>query len=134
MSYRIPPKPDYFDTVPAGTCRWCNTLTGLTPTGRVKKSRWHKECLREYKLLFWWSETKREAYKRDKGICNLCKKDTKGNWELDHIKPLYENKEARDLSFWQMGNLQTLCVDCHKTKSSAEAKHRAEQRKKNASK
>lgn len=129
MNYRSPPKPPHFDSVPEGTCRWCNTLTGLTPKGKIKKSRWHKECLKEYKLLFWWSETRKAAFKRDKGICNLCKIDTKGKWDLDHIIPLIESKGHANLSYWQLTNLQTLCKSCHKEKTSHEASDRARRRK-----
>ena len=133
MTYRLPPKPDYFDTVPEGTCRWCNKLTGLTPKGKVKKSRWHQECLQEYKFYFWNTEARKQVYRRDKGICNECRVDTLKKWDLDHIKPLIESKNNVDLSFWQMGNLQTLCRPCHKTKTSKEATMRAEERRKNAS-
>lgn len=134
MTYRLPPKPEYFDTVPEGTCRWCNTLTGLTPKGKVKKSRWHPECLSEYKFYFWNNETRKQVYRRDKGICNVCKIDTQKKWDLDHITPLIESKNNVDMSFWQMGNLQTLCRPCHKIKTANEATSRAQTRKnKNAS-
>ena len=130
MKYRIPPKPEYFDSVPPGTCRWCNELTGLTPKGKVKTSRWHSHCLQEYKLLFWPTTTRKAVWKRDAGICNECKTQCEkqnNGWHLDHIKPLIEAKG--DLSFWQMGNLQTLCKVCHKNKTSKEATERAIKRK-----
>ena len=132
MKYRIPPKPEYFDSVPPGTCRWCNELTGLTPKGKVKTSRWHSHCLQEYKLLFWPAETRKAVWNRDGGICAICTKQCNkkgGHWHVDHQMPLIEAKG--NISFWKMGNLQTLCVNCHKQKTSQEATSRAEQRKKN---
>jgi 5-methylcytosine-specific restriction endonuclease McrA len=46
---------------------------------------------------------------------------------MDHIKPLIEAQG--DLSFWQMGNLQTLCHPCHTAKTSSEATERAAKRR-----
>lgn len=37
-----------------------------------------------------------------------------GDWEVDHIHPLVK---ATDPKHWQMGNLQTLCLSCHKSKT-----------------
>ena len=130
MTYRTPPKPEYFDSAPKGTCRWCNQLTGLTPKGKVKTSRWHNECLKEYQKLFWPSTTRKEVWKRDAGICNSCQAqcDKHNNgWHMDHINPLIEAKG--DLTFWQMENLQTLCKTCHINKTSKEATTRASERK-----
>jgi 5-methylcytosine-specific restriction endonuclease McrA len=42
---------------------------------------------------------------------------------MDHITPLIEAKG--DLTFWQLGNLQTLCKICHTAKTSQEASQRA---------
>lgn len=134
MSYRVPPKPEYFDTVEPGFCRWCSLDTGFTPKGKRKISKWHAHCLEEYKFLFWPGTTKKEIYKRDKGICVICKTQTeRKKWDLDHIIPLIESKGKPDLSFWQKGNLQTLCKPCHKLKTSAESTERARLRKLNKS-
>ena len=46
---------------------------------------------------------------------------------MDHIKPLIEAQG--NLDYWRLGNLQTLCTDCHVKKTSAEATARAEARK-----
>lgn len=50
--------------------------------------------------------------------------------ELDHIVPLWKVAmmgEPRDraLRWWLPGNLQALCRECHRTKTSAEAGERA---------
>lgn len=131
MSHRIPPKPPWFDTVPEGTCRWCNKEIGLTKRGKPSKSRWHKECVKEYKTLFWPTATRQAVYRRDKGVCRTCgtkceRKGSKG-WDLDHITPLIEGDGS--LSFWQMPNLQTLCKPCHKAKTALEATERATKRR-----
>lgn len=128
-SHRVPPKPPHFDTAPEGTCRWCNQEVGLTPRGKPSKSRWHKACLAEYKLLNWPSHTRRAVLRRDKAICASCGvKCSYGNpWHVDHIKPLVEANG--DIEYWKLPNLQTLCSDCHKKKTGQEATQRAEKRK-----
>ena len=130
MNYRIPPKPEYFQTVPEGTCRWCNLPVALTPTGKVSKSRWHPICLEEYKRIFWPKVTRNLVWKRDKGKCASCGKisPTKSlTWHMDHIKPLYEANG--DITYWYLENIQTLCLKCHREKTSHEATMRAEKRK-----
>lgn len=129
--HRKPPLPPHYETAPEGTCRWCNVPIGLTKTGKPSKSRWHPICVKEYKFLFWPAATRREVWKRDKGKCNscgiVCEKKGPLGWDLDHITPLIEG--TGDLSFWQMGNLQTLCKPCHKEKTSREATERAAKRR-----
>jgi 5-methylcytosine-specific restriction endonuclease McrA len=46
---------------------------------------------------------------------------------MDHIKPLIEAQG--NLDYWRLTNLQTLCHDCHKKKTGAEATARAVARK-----
>jgi len=130
-SHRIPPKPKWYDLVPEGTCRWCNTAVGLTRTGRQSKSRWHAKCFEEYELLFFASETRKAVWKRDLGKCALCSHQCakKGIdvWQMDHIKPLIEANG--NLDYWRLQNLQTLCQACHTAKTGREATERAKQRK-----
>lgn len=52
-----------------------------------------------------------ELYKRDDGICNCCGKQV-DLWEADHVFPVHRGGAYCDLD-----NLQTLCVECHKHKS-----------------
>lgn len=130
-NHRNPPKPHYYDTVPEGTCRWCNMQIGLTKTGRVSKSRWHKKCYDVYQEIFHTSVTRRAVWKRDTGKCNVCKTqcDRKGinGWQMDHIIPLIEANG--DIKYWLLDNLQTLCKPCHKEKTGREATARALLRK-----
>lgn len=129
--HRIPPKPQYFDTAPIGTCRWCNRQIPDTKTGKPSRARWHPECVKEYKLLFWPTATRRAVRKRDKGVCAQCgvqctdKGTTK--WHMDHIVPLIEAQG--DIKYWRLPNLQTLCTDCHKIKTALEAAQRAAKRR-----
>jgi 5-methylcytosine-specific restriction endonuclease McrA len=95
--------------------------------GRIKtRANWHKSCVQEYKILYWPSETTKFIRKRDRGICAKCGTKTK-NWQVDHIKPLIEAKG--NIDYWKSENLQTLCVDCHKEKTSFESTQRAKMRK-----
>lgn len=126
-THRNPPKPPYFDTVPEGTCRWCNIEIGLTPKGKPSKSRWHPVCVTAYKLVAHPSFTRRSVWQRDKGKCRgcgtVCTKKGIDKWHMDHINPLIN--AHGDIAFWLPGNLQTLCIICHKIKTKQESQDRA---------
>ncbi len=47
-----------------------------------------------------------------------------GLWDMDHITPCYLASAPADLD-----GLQTLCIPCHKTRTAAQAAHRAKVRK-----
>jgi 5-methylcytosine-specific restriction endonuclease McrA len=129
--HRIPPKPDYFNTVLPGTCRWCNTGISLTPTGRESKAKWHADCLTEYLLVTRPSNSRRAVWRRDSGLCNtcgaVCSKKGENKWQMDHIIPLINANG--ELKYWMLGNLQTLCNSCHNVKTALEAGDRARKRK-----
>lgn len=131
MKHRRPPLPPTYDTSPEGVCRWCGEAIGETKTGRPSKARWHSHCVNEYKLLFWPPHTRRAVWRRDKGVCyecgHQCAKKGEDGWHMDHILPLIDANG--NLDYWRMGNLQTLCGDCHTKKTSREATERAERRK-----
>ena len=96
---------------------------------RVKK--WHPWCVVAYMLRNNPGQTRWYVYKRDKGACAVqgcdhAKPDTQGRygyWEADHIAPLVDGGS------FEMENLQTLCRDHHKQKTSREAGERAASRK-----
>ena len=91
-------------------------------------------------------ELRRRVRKRDRGVCRTCGLDTnelrreiqgrgrtrrlrelgflprRSLWELDHVVPLIEGGSH------DAGNLQTLCVPCHRRKTADEARARAAQR------
>lgn len=130
-SHRNPPKPPHYHSADQGQCRWCGEEILKTDGSVNRRARWHPQCVREYKLIHWPKETRKEVYRRDKGICRSCGKKCarkyRDVWHLDHIKPLIEAQG--DLEYWKMDNLQTLCQDCHKLKTATEASARAQVRK-----
>lgn len=131
MDHRKPPKPKSYDTAPKGTCRWCNKkIIGKNGKQSLRAS-WHPKCVTEYKLIHWPGVTRRAVFKRDRGICatcgHQCGRKGKDVWHMDHIKPLIESEG--DLSYWKLGNLQTLCQRCHFAKTGREATARAEARR-----
>jgi len=127
--YRKPPKPPFYDGALPGQCRVCGEYV-LRSKGTINtRANWHPKCLIEYKLIHWPRETRKAVWSRDKGACADCgcRCDKRG-WELDHRKPLVEAKGR--IEYWKLPNLQTLCRDCHRKKTSAEATARAAARKK----
>ena len=127
QDHRIPPKPVYYDTAPAGDCRYCGQPI-YKKDGKINlRAGWHKDCVEEYKLIYWVKETRKAVWKRDRGHCAGCgtKCGLKG-WEMDHHKPLYEANG--DITYWHLSNCTTKCHACHKAKTSKEATARAEAR------
>ena len=62
--------------------------------------------------------------------CNDCGKQcTRRGWDLDHVKPLMEQKglKVKDLnwSYYGLDNMQTLCKPCHKEKTKQDRKNNA---------
>jgi len=144
---RFPPKPSWFDDPGHKRCRWCRERV----SGRRQK--WHHKCLVEFQMIFWTDVPKRIVFERQKGFCNECgnllarwcylerKRITSEinstihfefNWRskahLDHIVPLcdYEHDSRDPYAAWRIGNLQVLCVRCHRSKTAREARARAE--------
>ena len=124
QEHRKPPKPHYYDTALPGDCRYCGQPI-YKKNGKINlRASWHKECVEEYKIIYWPKETRKAVWQRDRGHCAGCgtKCGLKG-WEMDHIKPLIE--AHGDISYWKMDNLATLCHQCHKNKTGSEASARA---------
>lgn len=53
------------------------------------------------------------------------------DWFADHIVPLWsvDRGQPNAIRFWQLGNIQTLCRDCHAAKTAKEAGDRAQSRR-----
>ena len=67
-----------------------------------------------------WMRVIERIKQRDCGICQKCKTIRRyaiGS-EVDHKRPLSEGGSDDDSNLW------LLCVECHKAKTQAEAKHR----------
>ena len=121
--FRNPPKPNSYYTKIKGKCRWCgNMILNQDDTINSRRS-WHKECVDEYMLIYHSREQRANVKRRDNGKCNHCG-DKKSKWEVDHIKPLVEQKGVEeknlDWSYYKMDNLQTLCKKCHRVKTNSE--------------
>lgn len=54
-----------------------------------------------------------------------------GNWQADHVIPLWclDEERAKSLVYWGLDNLQTLCPDCHAIKTEREAAQRAKMKR-----
>lgn len=129
MSHRVPEKPESYLNPKKGYCKWCAGEI-LRPDGKLNlRAYWHKECVKEYKMIFWPRYTKKQVYRRDKGKCVKCSEQTKKWWHMDHIIPLIESNG--NLDFWRLPNLQTLCKKCHIEKTSKENSERAKNKREN---
>lgn len=124
---------------PVGFCQWCLNEV-LYPEGhklagqRHKLRRWHKECFAEFDIARSSGAARRFIFKRDKGVCAGCSKDCiYDDWFCDHIKPIWSAPKPLPIDrrdeFYGGGNLQTLCPDCHKAKTSREAADRSAHKK-----
>lgn len=66
------------------------------------------------RLLAWLLHEGYDRHRLEKGIL----------WEMDHVRPVVEGGGGTGLS-----NLQTLCVPCHKAKTSAQQRRRRDEQK-----
>jgi len=80
-------------------------LKTCSPTCNIK---YYNQCC----IIHDWSYLKSQALKRDNYKCVLCQ-NTKTSLEVDHIRPVALFPELQ----WELSNLQTLCIDCHKNKT-----------------
>ncbi len=138
-----------FADAPRGTCRWCGeTIVYAKGPKRGKvdtRRRWHPRCLETYEMTDPRGQ-RRRVRKRDRGVCRACGLDTnalrrrvagrgragrlralgflprRSLWELDHIVPLIDGGGH------EFSNLQTLCVPCHRKKTTGETRQRASAR------
>lgn len=115
-------------------CRWCNLEV---PAGRLTFcSDW---CVEEWKLRSNPGHLRERVFERDHGVCVACGVDCvakfkhirrlrglarvkaaaewglkgrKSLWDADHIVPVAEGGGECDLS-----NMQTLCLKCHRIRT-----------------
>jgi len=119
--FRKPPKPDSYYVQEKGICRWCGKKIIENKIHNTRKS-WHQDCVTDYMIIHHPTEARKHIWKRDKGKCNDCGKQcTRRTWDLDHVKPLMEQKGIKanklDWSYYGLNNMQTLCRPCHKNKT-----------------
>ena len=130
--HRRPPKPKFYHIAPRGNCRVCGMMIVKKDGLPNKRAHWHPKCAKEYNLIHDPSETRKAVFKRDRGICCQCgtvDERLKGNWDMDHALPLIESQGR--IEAWKLSNIQSLCVSCHRDKSAAETRSRAQRRKLN---
>lgn len=142
-SHRRPPLPHWQKG--QGFCRWCGEAC-------EPQRRWHSHCVEAYKIACWPASARFAVWVKDKGICQLCRRDLAAEahathaygetvehyrktlpswappWQADHIVPLIEANPA-DLNHWSLANLRVLCLRCHKGETKALAGRRAKARK-----
>jgi 5-methylcytosine-specific restriction endonuclease McrA len=93
------------------------------------RKTWHEDCATEYMIIYHSREARRHVWLRDRGKCKSCGKQcTRRGWDLDHIKPLLEQKGLKenelDWTYYGLDNMQTLCRPCHREKTNKDIKKR----------
>ena len=126
--FRKPPKPNSYYVQEKGICRWCGKKIIENGIHKTRKT-WHQDCATDYMIIYHSTEARKHIWKRDKGKCNGCGKQcTRRGWDLDHIKPLLEQKGLKedelDWTYYGLENMQTLCRPCHREKTNKDIKKR----------
>jgi len=75
---------------------------------------WESKRERTFLKSIEWERQRRRVLKRDKYTCQLCGKPD--SHQVDHIIPVWYTGKEQVEDY----ELQTLCSDCHKAKSSFE--------------
>lgn len=122
-------------------CRWCDQPILKADGSPDRRRNWHPECADAYLRANDPKRLRLQVWKRDKGICAVCGREDGSveriaraaragykpsdyalaqdpAWEADHIVPL------KDGGSFDLENVQTLCVGCHKAKTAEENRAR----------
>ncbi len=117
---RAHPDPPWWDA-PIKTCRWCNRAI----SAKSRRRRWHSACNLAYRVAHFAGAARWQVWKRDLGVCASCGGKSRDAWQADHIHPLHLVDRSlswtKVVSYWGVGNLQTLCTACHDIKNAKEA-------------
>jgi len=82
------------------------------------KRKWYSDECRDYAYIYFsiikgdMAIIREMLFAIDQGACRRCGVITE-DWQADHIVPVFMGGGACDIS-----NFQTLCLDCHKEKTS----------------
>jgi len=141
MNHRRPPLPADWDAE-RGICRWCGCcivhLLGPLKGKPNYTKRWHSQCVKEYKFLFWPAETSHMLIEERGHRCEDCGTElnkpspiNQYGWkvaEIHHLIPLVEfpHDPSDPYVAWKRENLLLLCHDCHVGPSGRHAKIREE--------
>lgn len=90
-------------------CRRCSTEV---PAGR--RTFCSNECVHEWRLRTDPGYLRHQTFHRDKGVCAKCGKQSRCDWQADHIVPVVEGGGECGLE-----NIRTLCTPCHKEETAA---------------
>ena len=113
--HRRPPKPESWN-VSRGWCRFCGAI--IMENGiQNRRKHWHPQCVVEWRCMNNPSDMRQYVLVRDKFKCRECETPSPlpSDFEIDHIKPLYE--AFGDLSYFSTENAQLLCISCHAEKT-----------------
>lgn len=69
-----------------------------------------------------WQRVRLKVLRRDYGLCQECRRNgqVKPGNEVDHIIELTNDNVKDDAIVYGLGNLQTLCFECHRRKHGQE--------------
>lgn len=103
--------------------------------GKQTRRTWCPDCLETYLTATRPNHLRQRVWERDHGVCAACgvqcrhyRRDlTRPAWEADHIIPLID--APRDVWFWTLANVRTLCEKCHTRITAEQNAARAERRK-----
>ena len=151
---RVPPTKAVFDLhLPRqdGKCQWCGKHVEDGAFNVHLRARWHEECLHDFKIIVWKDYARAQVWQRDRGICVECGKDASAHlgfrpgreecadgpctslipipgWHVEHTVPLWKVANMpplQRLDYFRLGNLRTMCVECHERKTAQEHSERA---------
>lgn len=135
-------------------CRWCHS-----PCQPPRSSFCSQPCVHEYLLRSDVNYLRSQVFLRDRGVCAVCHLDThklrtelmtvhgkarislaeergvqdwlnrKTFWDADHVIPVSSGGGVELPSPQYLQNIQTLCIRCHRQKTSADIKLVAARRK-----
>jgi 5-methylcytosine-specific restriction endonuclease McrA len=122
-THRTPPPHPIIELVksekyPVGYCHLCGKmLPKKDGTPNLARHWCDGDCREQYLRALEMQDPawlRCRVRERDKGRCAHCGKIVI-DWDMDHIVPLA--LAPRDISYWSLSNLQTLCKNCHKKKT-----------------
>jgi 5-methylcytosine-specific restriction endonuclease McrA len=100
-----------------GRCLNCSII--LSETNRNSWRYCSEKCRDEFYLKYSIDYSRDYVFQRDKGICQDCKEEIKGEYDIDHIVEIStgETPEEQVKLFLDYTNMQTLCLPCHRKKT-----------------
>lgn len=103
----------------AGRC-WC----GKPSAPRVQWTDGGWACSREHQRAWWkqfefWHDVRTRVLNRDGWECRACGAELGAQAQVDHIVPVTDGGPM-----WDRNNLQSLCAECHVSKTAGDLRSR----------